>query len=488
MTKHLCILIFYGLVSHVYSQEARTLTLEQAIALAQENSLLAKQAENRYLVGYWRYRSYQAELKPVVDLSAIPLNFNRAVVERYDSELNSDVYRQLQTFNNTISLRLSQRVGLTGGSVFLETDFGRLQTLGDNGFTNYFATPVRLGVNQAIGGFNEFKWRKQLEPLINRRSQQEYILAREQVALQVVQYFFELATQQLNYELAAFNLANSDTLFKLGQERFKLGTLTQDDLLELEMGRLEAQIALTEARLSIQEANYQINMLLGMEEVVEWQLELPYKVNDVTFEPSMAIQLAQRNHPDILKYRQQILEARQEVERTYKENRFQMNFNASFGINQQSDELSNAYAFPMEQQQRVLLSLDIPLLDWGMRKGQYEMAKSNQEVIAAETAQGRMEFEQEVRMQAMSFNLQPQLVQQAQDAEGLALRRYEITRQRFVLGSVDLIKLNTSLESRNQARRNVIQVLRAYWEYYYTLRSLTLYDVVANKPLEQPEE
>jgi len=484
MTKHLCILIFYGLVSHVYSQEARTLTLEQAIALAHENSLLARQAENQYLVGYWRYRSYQAELKPFVDLSAIPVNFNRAVVERYDSELNSDVYRLLQTLNNTVSLRLSQQIGLTGGSVFLETDFGRLQTLGENGFTNYFATPVRIGFNQAIGGFNEFKWRKQLEPLINRRSQQEYLLTREQVSLQVVQYFFELASQQLNYELAAFNLANSDTLFKLGQERFKLGTLTQDDLLELEMNRVQAQTELANAQLSIQQANYQLNILLGSEEAVDWELTLPTELQSSTFDPQLAVQLANRHHPDILNYRQQVLEAKQEVERTYRENRFQMNLNASFGINQQSDELSRAYDFPMEQQQRVLLSLNIPLLDWGVRKGQYEMAKSNQEVVSAEVTQSQLEFEQEVRMTALGFNLQPDLVRQALEAERLALRRYEITRQRFVLGSVDLIKLNTSLESRNQARRNVLQALNTYWEHYYTLRSLTLYDIANQQPLE----
>jgi len=465
------------------SQEVESLTLEEAIEIAQDNSLLARQAENEYLSGYWRFRSYQAELKPFIDLTTVPVSFNRTVVERYDSELNSDVYRQQQTFNSTITLSLNQRIGLTGGSVFMETDFGRLETLGEDGFINYFATPVRVGVSQMIGGFNEFKWKKQIEPLINQKSQQAYILAKEQVALQVVQYFFEWATQQLNYELAEFNLANADTLYKLGEERYKLGTLTQDDLLELEMSQVQAQTELVQARLSIQQANYQLNILLGYGQAREWELILPNEITAYQVDPDLAIRLAHQHHPDMLDFRQQVLEAQREVEQTLKENRFQARFNASFGLNQQSGELSDVYNFPMEEQQRVLLSLNIPLLDWGMRKGQVEMARSNQEVVAVETAQAQLEFDQEVRMQALEFNVQPDLVQQARDAEALAIKRYEITRQRFVLGSVDLIKLNTSLESRNQARRNVLQSLYTYWEYVYTLRSLTLYDFETDNKL-----
>lgn len=270
----------------------------------------------------------------------------------------------------------------------------------------------------------------------------------------------------------------------MNQNRFKISRVTLDDLLELEMAQIQAEIELRQIDLAVQQANYQLNIFLGLEKNVRLELDIPTGLPDYKVDLDLAINHAKKKHPNIIHYLHRKLEAQQQVDRTKKENRFQLNLRASFGVNQQTENLSGVYTFPMAQQQRVLLSLDIPILDWGKRKGQYEMAKSNQEVLLAEVAQELLDFEQKVRIQVLNFNMLPDLVRAVETTQQIAIKRFNLTRQRYITGGVDLVKLNISLESRNQARITYLNALHTYWEAYCSLRAYTLYDFETQKELE----
>jgi hypothetical protein len=51
--------------------EAQSLTLTNAIKIAQENSLDAQIARFSFMSKYWQYRSFKAELLPSVNLSGM---------------------------------------------------------------------------------------------------------------------------------------------------------------------------------------------------------------------------------------------------------------------------------------------------------------------------------------------------------------------------------------------------------------------------------
>ena len=60
---------------------------------------------------------------------------------------------------------------------------------------------------------------------------------------------------------------------------------------------------------------------------------------------------------------------------------------------------------------------------------------------------------------------------------------YNVTFQRFLIGKIDVIKLNIASNSQETARMAYINRLRNYWTAYYNLRSLTLFDFENNRPL-----
>ena len=113
-------------LSFSFGQQQQVLTLQETIDLAEERSLQAFVAKREYAVEYWRFRSFRSRLLPQVNLDMEPFTYNRAFVERYDADLNVDVYRLQQNLNNFARISVNQNVMLTGAQVFVSSSFDRL--------------------------------------------------------------------------------------------------------------------------------------------------------------------------------------------------------------------------------------------------------------------------------------------------------------------------------------------------------------------------
>ena len=85
----------------------------------------------------------------------------------------------------------------------------------------------------------------------------------------------------------------------------------------------------------------------------------------------------------------------------------------------------------------------------------------------------------------MQFNLQDDQLLIASKSDTIAEKRYEVTKQRFLIGRIDVLELNDALEAKDIARRGYVQALRNYWDYFYSLRTLTLYDWISDQKLDQ---
>jgi len=64
------------------------------------------------------------------------------------------------------------------------------------------------------------------------------------------------------------------------------------------------------------------------------------------------------------------------------------------------------------------------------------------------------------------------------------MKMYEVTKQRFLIGKIAVLDLNNADTRKDQNRRAYVQSLQNYWNYFYNLRGLSLYDFVNRKPLE----
>lgn len=476
MKKYLFLMIMgVAYSSALWAQGRVKLDLQKAIILANDSSLEAFRTQNMYLSGYWEYRTYKANRLPSLTLNMTPAQYNRDITKRYDSEQNLDVYRNQQSFYAYGNLAIRQNFDLTGGTFFLDSELGYMRSFGSNSTTQFTSVPVRLGYSQSLVGYNAFKWERRIEPLKYEKVKKEFVYNTEKVSEQVTTYFFDLAMAQAEYNLAKENALSSDTLYSIGVQRHKIAAISQADLLTLKLDVVNAKNTLQNKASALKRAMFSLASFLNLDKNTNIELDLPSRPREMVIPLDEAVMLGRDNNPQLLDLKQKVLEAEQTVDKTKKESRFNASVNASIGFNQVADNFGAVYHKPM-QQDLVSVSISIPLVDWGVRKGKYNMARNNLNVVKTSSRQDEISIEEEVIMTVNDFNIQQNMIVSAEEALDLSILAYNETRQRFIIGKADINSLTLSLNRQQEAQRNYISSLQNYWLNYYKIRKLTLHD------------
>ena len=481
--KTILLLCLIQLTASIQSHAQQvTLSLQETIELATSSSLDAFRYKNMYLSSYWSFRSYQAGRLPSLTLNVTPAEYNRYFTQRYDSENDIDVYRQQQRYYAGANLQVQQNFDLLGGTFFLDTNLDYMRYFGEQTYTQYSSVPMRIGYQQSLLGYNAFKWERKIEPLRYEQAQKELIYNMEKMSEDATTYFFTLAMRQMEHELAKENLASSDTLYTIGQERHKIASISQADLLTLKLDAVNARNTLKNSEIGLKRAMFNLASYLNMDKNTHIVLDIPNRPLSMEISADKAIDLARSNNPTFLDNKQQVLQAEQEVDRTKRESMFNASIRGSVGFNQVADNFRDSYR-DLQQQQIMSVSVAIPLVDWGVRKGKHNMARNQLLITQTSAQQKEISLEEDVIMTVGDFNIQQELIGSAEEALQLAVTVYNETKQRFMIGKADINSLTLSTNRQQEAKRNYISSLQNYWLSYYKIRKLTLFDFAKNLPL-----
>ncbi|HKM92297.1 MAG TPA: TolC family protein [Prolixibacteraceae bacterium] len=483
-TQYITYIIISLFLCSVLLQAQNELSMQETMLLAQKQSLSSYKNKNVFLSNHWSYKSYKSSFLPHLNWYVNPVNYNRRMTVRYDYENNIDVYREQQTLSSYTGLNLSQVIVATGGKVYLESDIYRLQNFNSELDNSYSSTPFRIGLNQPIGAYNTLKWQKILSPIKYEKAKQEYIQSVQKVNSQTVNLYFNLLLAQSKKNIAEMNVATADTLYQMGKRRFDIASIQHEELLDLELSIFNSKIELAQAEKNLEKTRFNLLSFLGFDNNEKFQPVLPDMVQGLQIDVENAFELAQQFNPEILGLKQKMIEAESNLERARKNSRFSADLNLSYGLNQSANNLNNAYRDPLDQQM-ASISINVPLLDWGNAKGQRQMAQSQKQVTEIEVKQALLDFGQEVKLKVIDFNLQSQVVLSSAIADSLAFQSYEVTKKRFMLGKVDVLRLTNAMKNSQQAKENYINSMATYWRYYYEVQQYTLYDFINNQMLEE---
>ena len=465
-----------------------TLTLEEVIDLAQDQSLDAIRTRNTFLASYWQYKTYRANYLPSLKLSGTLPDFMRQFTPTTVKDSTGAITEYLPTFSNNISGTLAIEQNLpTGGLISVYSSLSMTDRYKDN-FSllsrEFYAVPVKISFTQSIFGVNNYKWDRKIEPLRYEEAKRSYLRQMEEVSIRAIRYFFDYASAIQNLAIAEFNYANNDMLYKIARGRYNLGTIGENDLLQSELNFLNAGSSLNEAQLAKESAQNRLRSFLGFNELVTVEIIIPTTVPRISLDLEQVLMWAKKNNPDLLAYQRQLLEAERRVAEETAAAGFQANLNATFGLNKSSTTtVGNAYRDPYDSE-TVRLTLGIPILDWGRGRGRVRMAKSNQAVVKNQVEQAYADFEQDVVLKVRQFNMQDTQFQIAAKSDTIAQKRYEVSKQRFLIDKITITDMNNAQMDRDRSQQNYVNALRNYWNFYFTIRQLSLYDYINNKPLE----
>ncbi len=239
--------------------------------------------------------------------------------------------------------------------------------------------------------------------------------------------------------------------------------------------------------MNLRDREIRLRSFLGFNETVRLELILPNEIPDLQVNSKEVLDLAMVNNPEILNQQLTLLTAQSSLAQAKAERGLNANIIASYGLRDQDPDFRLAYQ-QSNRQQTVRLGFTMPILDWGLGRGRFKMAQSSLELAEVQSQQALVDFEQNLLLDVEQFNLQKNQVATAAKSDTVAMKMFEVTKQRFLIGKITVLELNNADTRKDQNRRAYVQSLQNYWNYFYNLRSLALYDFVNRKPIETEYE
>ncbi len=467
--------ILLGLFLGAYSQSIQ-LTLQQTIDLAQKESFAAFKAKNMFKVKSLDFKDYKSDFKPHISLSLTPVNYRRNMTEVWNNDLKRYESVENQRMTSDVNLSLSQSILQTGGKLSIRSNLQRYEKYKEGKTTDldFVSVPFEVNYSQSLSDIKKYKWKRKIEPLKFKVAQKKLVTDCEDIAGDAVSYFFDLLNAQVNMHLNELSYANADTLLSMGKLRAKIGSISRDNLLNLQLKKVNAQIQLDQSINNLENARLDFCNFLRLP--TETQIEcIPPQTGYLEFiDPVIAQQIAMENNPDFDDFNNRLLGAE---ERLYnaKQSRFNLSMNAGIGYNQNTDDFIESYEDLLERQ-NFKVSMSMPIVSWGETKRRIQKATLNQKLVMEENKYNKNRLLTNIQKRANEFNLRKSELASAALADTIAHSASVATKQRFVLGKVNVIDINESEKALFNARTRYINALRKYWSQYYFMRSICLYD------------
>ena len=460
--------------------ETISMSLEEAIARARANSVDAAVALDELRTQYWQYRSYRAELLPELTLRASLPSYRKQYSSYMNEEGNySFVPNDYLQINGELSV--TQNIWLTGGKVSLQTSLDFMRQLDGNPYNRFMSIPIAVTLEQPIFGVNNVKWHRRIEPVRFEEAKAQFLSDSEEVAMLAINNYFQLLMARENHEIAHQNLENAKKLYEVALEKYDMGRISRNDLLQMELNRLDAESALTDCASEMRSCMFRLRSFLDLGENIEIEPAVPDSVPAADISYDVALSKALEHNSHALNLRRRQLEADYAVAQA-KGNLRAVNVFAQIGFTGTSHDISGAY-HGLKDNQIVEIGLEIPLVDWGRRRGQVRVAQSKSRVTQSRLRQENMEFSQNLYILIERYGNQRRQLEIARKADEIAYRRYRTNVETFMIGKISTLDLNDSRVKKDEARREYVNQLYLFWYYYFQIRSITVWDFATDAPI-----
>ncbi len=482
-TIGLILCLFISFLMPKTSKGQEVISLDALISYAQENAPETMRIKTSKENKYWQWREYKAAYKPQLLLSGTLPSYQNENIPLIQDD-GSIVYRNINQNQLTASLKLEQNISLTGGTLYLSSDIGRLDDFSQD-TKSYSGAPFFVGYEQSLFGFNEFKWMNRIEPLLYEESFKEYTEGLEKIAYTSTVNYFNLLLAQENYQSALSNKNNADTNYAIGMEKYALGKISKDELLLLKYGLISAQKAMAQAELDKKTAALALASFSGINYSDQLVLRLPTEIDSFAVDDSLAVEKAFQNSRQSIEFKRKTLEARRDEEKARRESGLNAHLSMSYGKTSIANNLGGVYQNPRDMQ-TLELGLTIPILDWGRTRAKRKTALANLQLTEYTVAQEKINFRQEVITETENFKMLLDFIQYTAAADKTAAERFQIARLRYLAGDISLTDYNIAQDDKDRSKQDYILALRDYWLTYYFIRILTLYDFNNNTSLIAP--
>lgn len=462
----LCIL-FLGLTSFGQNE----ISLEQVLNMGQEGAFRQIQNEQNLQIAGHDYAFFTSTLKPLVSVNAMAPNFFKTSTPVRQPN-GSILFQPISQNDASLSLSVTQEIAATGTSLFFQSDLQRFDDF-TSGQTLFNGIPFRIGIIQPIIGYNATKWNKKMAEQTFRLEEKRFIIAGEQVNLDILDLYFAVLLSDNNRKIASQNLEVNEQLLQITTEKVSLGKASEDELLQIRISRDQAAIQYDDALLDMEAAKQDLGVYLGDAHRFDLtSFTEPPRLLVILPSEEELIDMAIKQSDEIQTWNLAIIREEAALAQANADFGIQMNLVASYGTARGSDRLSDVYLRPLTEQQ-INLTVSLPLVDWGRKKHALAAGQIRQEQASDARKQVTGELINRVRTESARFRQLQQHISQRSDLVASADKRFNIANERYRIGAISIMDLVWAQREKDLMQQDYIRNLHNMYRSYFRLRQLT---------------
>lgn len=476
--KLLCLLLSLTWIHPAYSQEP--VSLPQAMEVARNNSPDILRAKMSLEASEERLKAQNAALKSRFSLTLEPILYDRS------DEFNAffSTFNRTETVQSSGLFLVSQPIVPTDGTLSLRNQFSWRDVTSEFGSAQNrsFSNNLFLTYQQPIFTYNRTKLDLRDVELDLENTQINYSLQELLLEVQVAQAFYGAFRQKMSLQVSQEEYQNTQRSYQIIENKVSAGLAAREELYQAELNLTSSRSTVQNNQVAMENSLDDFKRLIGMPISEEISV-----VAEVTQEPvevnlDKAIEFALKNRQELRQRQINIQSAKANLTRSSAVNEFRGDINLSYGIFGNDEEFSRLYDKPTENQ-RVSLSLEIPLYDWGERKSRIRAAE-----VSVESSNLSLEEEKTgiiIDIRKAYRNLENQVIQIeiAQQNVRTAQLTYDINLERYENGDLTSMDLNQFQTQLSAKKIGLVEALINYKLALLDLKVKSLWDFERNQPV-----
>lgn len=470
VTYYLCCIIVFS--NNSYAQSINVLHLDDVLESYCLESTEAKLLKLNHNNATLELENFKLSSLPTMSFNLNPLSFSQSIVSLQDPTSGNFHYTNSFNNNSSAGLVIKQPLNFLGGSLQLSSSLNMLNEFSTNRST-FSSVPLRLSYSQSIiGGAKMYKFDKQINRLkgenLSAATKSKYY----SIQKRCVELYMKVLVCDLFLANSKINMGIADTVYYISNTKKSIGEITEQDYLQSEIQYEQSKVEVINTKIQYDKALRELLIYLNLDGG-NYAVVMPRNVFLKNIDVNDALAVAEMHGPQFKEYEIQKAQAERELYGAKLQKGFNAEINLSFGLNQYGEQFYLAYQKPSTQQS-FMMGMRIPIVDWGVQKNSYTMAKNRHEISMSNTEMQEKNTEEYLRTIVEQYNYNVQVVDVVKRQSELALKQYRLTVRLLGSGHNTFFELATASKQYIDAERVYLEQLSLMWINYYTIRSLTL--------------
>lgn len=453
----LFLITLYSIIP-MHAQEIQTLTLEESITIALENSYSIRSAKYNLIRSQKNLEAMKLGLRTNIFMEFDLPEYNSALQSQFNPTTGKEQFFKIE--NTTLEGRLffSQPIVFTNGNFsIISSMFGREQLGGDR---EYF-TNISLSLSQPLFTFNTLQANLDRAEVNLNKSELNFSKAERDIIYNVTAGFYNFYEAKKRLEIAREKVEQTKASYETAQNKFKAGLIAEVEAMQLEVDYASAQNELLSAETRLQESRNNFKLILGLPLEEDLDVVATIEYNPIFVDPEMAIEYALANRPELKNAKSDIYLNQLEVDETKSDGRISAMLNARYGLNKNEDDFDMLFE-DMAENRSVTLTLSVPVWDWGQNSRRVEAAEADLKLAELYFENQEDVIKKEILALLNQVEAAKKRVEVLSKSVELAEKSYNISVERFNSGTITSFDLTQMQIRLTDARINSLTALIDY--------------------------